>query len=116
MLHPLALFPNLLSYPLLAYLVLRLLVVWVVLRAGRVQWQKKHIQFAGLEFVVGFMILLGLYTQGALLAVIALLGFEYIMDKKVENQSEKIILALACVVALALLFLGPGSFALDYPL
>ncbi len=118
MLHPVALFPDLLSYPLLAYMILRLVVVYGVARTMCMRWKKPYKWLAYLQAVVGALVLIGLYTQGALIAVILLLKADYWVDRKAgkTDSKEMIITGIICTIALALIFLGPGSFALDYPL
>jgi hypothetical protein len=118
MLHPLSLFPTLFSYPFLAYFILRITVAFSILRIGRARRKKSYPYLAYVDFITGILVLIGLYTQGALIVVILLLIKEYYLDGKagVLDSKEKTILGLIAVIAFALLFLGPGSFALDYPL
>lgn len=64
------------------------------------------------------MIFVGYYTQGALLAGIIFMITDVYLDKKsmISDSKESIIVTLLCGISIALLFLGPGLFALDYPL
>lgn len=118
MLHPLTLFPSLLSYPFLAYLILRLVVTYGIGRIALMRWKKSCKYVALVEAVATILVLVGLYTQAALIAVIILIIVDWILDAKTMTQIpvEKIVSTIICVVAMALLFLGPGAFALDYPL
>ncbi len=68
--------------------------------------------------IAGILVLIGLYTQAALIAVIILLITDMMLDNKTgkASQNEKMISMIIALVAFALLFLGPGSFAFDLPL
>ena len=118
MLHPLSVFPSLLSYPFLAIFILRLAVAWGVYRVGMMRWKKSYKNLAIVEFVVGLFVLLGFYTQPAMIAVIILFILEKWLDTKAMtlDQNEKIISVLICIIAFSLLFLGPGAYSLDLPL
>ena len=118
MLHPLSVFPQLLSYPFLAIFLLRLVVAWGIYRLGTTRWKKAYKNLAVVEFVVALFVLLGFYTQPALIAVIILFGVEKWLDMKTMtvDQNEKLFAVLVCLVAFSLLFLGPGAYSLDFPL
>lgn len=64
------------------------------------------------------MVAIGLYTQGALIALMAFLIIESLLDRKEEVFDRNIahIRALIGTIAFALMFLGAGAFAFDYPL
>lgn len=70
-----------------------------------------------LELILGVLLLAGLYTQGAAIAVaVIMLGAVIIKLRKpslLRNDIE--FYALIGLVSLALLFLGPGAFAIDLP-
>jgi uncharacterized membrane protein YphA (DoxX/SURF4 family) len=116
--HPLSLFPSLLSYPFLAYFILRLVVAWGVLRVGVMRWRKPYKWMTVLHSIAGILVLIGLYTQPALIACIILLIIDVVMDNTtgLSNNNERLISMIIGVVAFSLLFLGPGSFAFDLPL
>lgn len=113
----LAIFPHLLSYPLLAYMLLRLVLIYGF---GKILWlrrSKKYSFIAFLEVIPSALLLIGLWSQIALLGIIAFLIIEKFVDKKEsivdQNLDFKIVLV---VIAISLMFLGPGSFSIDLPL
>lgn len=116
--HTLSIFPALLSYPLLAYFILRMVVAYGIGRLAYLRYRKSYKPLAILHLIATILILIGLYTQAALVAVILLVLIDGLLDKKtgIIDKKEKLIWAIVCIVAFSLLFLGPGSFAFDYPL
>ncbi len=116
--HPLSLFPHLFDYPLLAYFILRLVVAWAIFRVGQARRKKSYKFLAILDFLAGVLVLIGLYTQGALILVMILLIKECYLNKRagIIDKKEDLILSIIFVIALALMFLGPGMLALDLPL
>jgi hypothetical protein len=116
--HPLSLFPILFSYPFLAYFILRLVVAWGILRVGVMRWRKPWKMMTVLHSIAGILVLIGLYTQVALIATIILLIVDVVLDNKSGrgNQSERMLSMVIALIAFCLLFLGPGSFAFDLPL
>lgn len=70
-----------------------------------------------LEFIPAFLVFIGLFTQVALLFIIGFIILEKFLDKKegliTTDTDLKITLT---IISIALLFLGPGSFAIDLPL
>ena len=97
---------------------LRLIVAWAIFRMGLARWKKTYKYLAVLDFIAGFFVLIGLYTQGALILVMVLLFKECYLNWKdeIKDKKEDLILSIVFVVALALMFLGPGILALDLPL
>ena len=93
-------------------------MVYAFGRIALMRRKKSYSPLAYVEFVVALLLLIGLYTQGALIAVIILTFVELRLDSKsmTPNPTEKIFSICIAIVAFALLFLGPGAFALDYPL
>lgn len=80
---------------------------------------KKYVDYGIriLFFIAGFLSIVGLYTQIAMLVlivlfVIGLIKQEWIFQRQVSRS--EIILIL--VIALSLLISGAGAFAIDYPL
>ena len=116
--HPLSIFPALFSYPFLAYFILRLVVAWGILRVALMRWKKPWKYMTILESIAGILVLIGLYTQPALIAVIILLITDYMLDSRrgVVAPQEKAMSCIIAIIAFSLLFLGPGSFAFDLPL
>ncbi len=118
----LSLFPNLLSYPLLAYFILRLIVVWGIGCVAMSRWKKPSFMtsrsIAVLELVSGVFITLGLYTQGALLAAVILFIIDFVLDvqKGTATAEQRRLTVIISLIAVALLFTGPGAFAIDLPL
>jgi uncharacterized membrane protein YphA (DoxX/SURF4 family) len=114
----LSLFPQLFYYPFLAYFLLRIVVTYYTLLLSWDRFKKPYSFIAIFELISALFVGIGFYTQGALLATIFFLIIESIIDVRTHKynsaeQSTKIILML---VSVALLFLGPGSFAFDLPL
>ena len=118
MLHPLSLFPNLFSYPFLAYFILRIVVTYAILRIGAMRWKSVYKYLAIADFVAGILVLVGLYTQGALILVMLLIIKEWYINSQTAplTGDERFILCTIFTLAFALMFLGAGAFALDYPL
>jgi hypothetical protein len=116
--HPLAIFPHLLTYGLVAPLLLRFAVAVYILFVAKIKY--KHAStFAVLAFgIIGIFLLIGLYTQVvAGLAIILLSTDLYQNIKKYDvNLEQKMIFAFAIVILLSLLFTGPGFLAFDMPL
>ena len=114
--HPLSLFPHLFSYPFLAYFLLRISVAWIIISVALSRFRKVYKGLAILEGLAGLLILVGLYTQGALIAGIIFLIAEIFLDRATLSSNQKKLYYLTLIVAFSLLFLGPGSFAFDLPL
>jgi hypothetical protein len=114
----LSLFPTLLDFPLFAYFILRIALAYYFGLIAKARMKKSHAFVAVFEVVVTIMVAVGLYTQGALLALMALLIIESAIDRKenlFDRQSAHMRTILGCI-ALALMFLGAGAFAFDLPL
>ena len=134
----LSLFPELLSFGLLAPLLLRLVVGmflvgegWKLLSRTRLSESAQHFyheydEFATLAFwliglcelVVGAFFVLGLFTQGAALVG---LGLAFVLGRLSSHHSilaphEKIVYRFLFVISASLLFLGAGAFGFDLPL
>lgn len=70
------------------------------------------------DFLLGALVLVGLYTQVALILIILEL-FGYALVKYLIRQADiwsRTEIILLASIALALLFLGPGLWAFDLPL
>src|SRR6201986_45093 len=97
--HPLSIFPQLYSYPFLSYFILRLTVAWVVLANGVTRFKKSYKFLSILEFIAGILVLIGLYTQPALVAVILLLIIESWSDRAMLSQSHKMLMYVTIIIA-----------------
>lgn len=120
--HTLSIFPDLLTFGLVAPTLLRItvglvgiLVGWTIFKNS----EKIEMKSASLlYFVTGIFIFIGMYTQ--IFAIIGLLLVfikKYIDKKNSTTESEnKLAKILVTVILLSLLFTGPGFLAIDYPL
>ena len=133
----LSIFPSLLSYGILAPLVLRVLVglIFIDLAYLKLHSEKKawnlffdtirlkpgHLYtkiFAALEIIGGVLLIIGLYTQLVAL-VFALITFAECYIEMQDNEFLKrdiVFYVLILAICLSLLVLGAGAFALDLPL
>ena len=133
----LTLFPDLLTYSLIAPFILRVslglvLVYFSYLKFGKERMEKIaffdslgmkpgsfYVNMVGsIEFVGGILLVVGAYTQAAaLVGALVMLAATYIKwrhPQSLRNDIEFYILLF--VVALSLVFLGAGFFAIDLPL
>ncbi len=107
----LSLFPTLLDFALLGPVILRLAITIVFFIQSKTNLKQNRKAEAGLQTIIGVLLLIGLYTQGAALAGLVLIIRDF---KKKQINSQLFILLLA--ILLSLLFLGPGLWAFDLPL
>ncbi len=114
----LSLFPNLFTFPLFAYFILRLVVAYQFALIAKARFKKPYKYIAFVEMIVIIFVTLGLYTQGALIGVMALLIVESALERKVGtfNRTEANLRTTLGLIALSLMFLGAGAFAFDLPL
>lgn len=123
--HTLSLFPFLLSYQQLSPLIIRV-VLGVVLAhfgyrkmSGRGQSSGSNSKMYGLvEIIIAVFLIIGFWTQlaaflNATILVIKL-GFK-IKEKKFLTDGVNYYILLL-VMAISLIFTGPGFLAIDYPL
>lgn len=113
-----SLFPTLFDFPLFAYFILRIALAYHFSLIAKSRMKKSHAFVAVFEIVVAILVAIGLYTQGALLALMALLIVESVIDRK-ENlfsRDTAHIRTILGTIAVALMFLGAGAFAFDLPL
>ncbi len=116
--HPLSVFPQLLTFSLVAPLILRFSVGLFILSRG---WDrhKKPYKFTSIVYAIaGALLILGLYTQIAAILALIVLKFDFYTDKKTGKVSrEKFILqVIVNIIVISLLFTGPGFLAFDLPL
>jgi len=131
----LSIFPDLLTFWLLAPFILRVTIGLIFIYFGVSKiWKEKHrrINFfkeigAGLisfwivsivEIIGGAFLVLGIFTQPtAIVLLFITLAATYIKTRKpdlLDNSIEFYMLSIA--VLLSLVFLGPGFWAIDLPL
>lgn len=116
--HPLSIFPGLLTFQLVAPFLLRLVVGFFILSIGWDRYKKPYKSACIIYAVAGILLILGLYTQIAAILALIVLKFDFYMDKKNGHVSrEKFILQVVVnIIVISLLFTGPGFLAFDLPL
>lgn len=108
----LSLFPRLLDLQFYAPLLLRLALGAFFLIHGYPKLFKAQLRFIGLlEFIAGILLIIGLFTQVAAL-VLAIELLIIIVWFKRGQELDFVLL----IMALTLLVLGPGAWAIDLPL
>lgn len=134
MLNP---FPDLLTYSLLAPLVLRLVLglIFIDLGALKLRGEKGHwiasfdalylrpadffvVIYGLLQIVGGALLIVGLWTQVAALMFVIFTGIELYIEWTAREILKRDITfyLLLFVISLSLLFTGAGAFAFDIPL
>jgi len=114
----LSLLPQMFSYQIIAFALLRLAVAIIGFMAGWSRYKKTYKWTSILYFAVSIFLLLGLYTQVAALVGIVLVCFDWWADKKIAPLSveQKILRIILIIILLSLLLTGPGFLAIDKPL
>jgi len=121
----LSLFPELLNYSALAPVLLRLALGGTFLLYGLSELIRPHYlppvlaRIIGVwEALIGSFIIIGLFTQVvSLLAILELLGYLAIRLKNKERMPIPVdYLLVMLAIAISLLLLGPGLWAIDLPL
>ncbi len=115
--HPLTTFPALLTFGLIAPLLLRLAVSLYMLLVAHLKFKTQKI--GSIIFAIpGLLLLIGFHTQIASLFSIIVLSIDAYTNKKRAGLAleQKMIFAFVVIILLSLLFTGPGFFALDLPL
>ena len=134
MLNP---FPELLTYSLLAPLILRILVGLIFIDLGFLKFRGEKERwlasfetlglrpvdlflpiYAILQIVGGFLLLIGLWTQVAALAFVIFTGIELYVEWRVQEilKRDMVFYILIFVISLSLLLTGAGAYAIDIPL
>ncbi len=120
--HMLSLFPSFLVWQMYAPLILRLVIALVFFhwsyRGLRYRQSPLKSIIGSLQGVVGFLFILGLYTQLAALVACLMLAYELGMKVKrgaFMNDGVNYYLILFAI-SLSLLLTGPGQYAFDLPL
>ncbi len=111
-------FPELLTFGLIAPFVLRIAVSFFILNLG-LERRKKNYSWAVLVYVViAFLLTVGLYTQLSAILGLILVKLDWIVDNKISwpKKDHIILYSLVGAILLSLIFTGPGLFAFDLPL
>jgi len=133
----LSIFPDLLTYHLLAPFIIRLMLGFIFVNAGYIKlWSghKEKIDFfnkaglrpgvfyawfiGALEFIGGIFLIVGFLTQPVALAFsLILAGAVIIKTRNPELLPEsRALYVILTLISLSLLFSGAGFFAIDYSL
>ncbi len=133
----LTVFPDLLTYGLIAPFILRVSLGLVLIYFSYLKFRKERFEkivffdslgmkpgvfyvntIGGIELIGGILLVVGAYTQiaamGAALIMLAATFIKWRRPQSLRNDIEFYILLF--VVALSLVFLGAGFFAIDLPL
>ncbi len=130
-------FPELLTFGMLAPLILRVTIGFVILNLGYLKLTKERVRWeasfeslnlkpkelivkilAFIEIAGGLALIAGFYTQVAALVFVTITFFELYIEQKEEALLVRDITfyLLMFAIALSLLFSGAGFFAFDLPL
>ena len=117
MLNP---FPDLLIYSTFAPFILRLVLGFVYLDLGILNFKKSgNIKLLGIVEIIGaLMLFFGFYTQLAALLFIIIGGVSFYLEYKDESVMKRDIVfyLLVLAIAVSLLLSGAGAYAKDLPL
>ncbi|HEY4524397.1 MAG TPA: hypothetical protein VJL36_01395 [Candidatus Paceibacterota bacterium] len=108
----LSVFPNLLSYWLIAPVILRAALGLAFLHEAYAEKTARKIT-AAIKALIGALFLLGFLTQAAAAAGVIISLYE-LWQRQSAEVNDRLLLKLA--IAAALLFLGPGVLSIDWPL
>ena len=114
----LSVLPQLFSYQILAFTLLRLTIVLVSFLSGKMRYKNGHKIASVFYFLASVFLFIGLYTQIVAIMSILVMVFNYYQtDRKNNLATEQKLLSLVCLVILiSLIFTGPGFLAIDKPL
>lgn len=117
MLNP---FPDLLIYSGLAPFILRMVLAFVYLDLGFINFKKLgNLKLLGLIEVVGaVMLFLGFYTQIAAILFVIIAGVSFYVEYKDASVLKRDIVfyLLILAISVSLLLTGAGTYAKDLPL
>lgn len=117
MLNP---FPELLTYSMLAPFILRLVLGFVYLDLGLLNFKKKgNMKLLGVVEIIGaIMLFLGFYTQIAAILFIIIAGTSFYIEYKdaAVLKRDIVFYLLVLSISISLLLSGAGSYAKDLPL
>jgi len=116
--HTLSTFPQLLTFGLIAPLLLRLGVGLFLVYLAKERYNKIYKWSFVVYLISGILLILGLYTQIASIVSILVISFDFYTDKDLTpfSTEKKILYIIMKVILLSLLFTGPGFLAFDLPL
>jgi len=113
----LSLFPQLFTYSELAPLILRIVAGFIAISFAYPKLKKPgefgNFLIGLVEFLAGTLLIAGFLTQLAAALVILAMIFEIFRPNPDKNYKFMVLLI---VVLVALIFLGAGFFAIDFPL
>lgn len=130
-------FPDLLALEPLAPFILRIVLGVILMNTGYLKWKKEESRWklfieafglkhrsefvkvlGSLEFIAGFGVFIGLYTQLCALILVLVTGVELYAENKESSLVKRDIVfyTLIFAISLSLLFTGAGAFSLDLPL
>lgn len=117
MLNP---FPELLIYSTLAPFLLRVVLGFIYLDLGILNFRKSgYTKLLGIVEIVGaIMLFIGLYTQIAALLFVIVGGISFYIEYKDESLLKRDIVfyLLVLAISISLLLSGAGAYAKDLPL
>jgi len=108
----LSVFPNLLNWWIVAPVILRAALGLALVYEVR-SFKNGNAVIPLIKVISGALLLIGLYTQGAALASAVIFLYELGWRRDPAANDYRL---MKLAVAVALLFLGPGLFSLDFPL
>jgi len=120
--HTVSVFPDLLTFGLLAPAILRATIAIIGIMAGWSVYKKSEKLSDKLYslpyFITGIFLIIGMYTQVFAIVGIAMVVLNNYVNIGIENVSgeRRVFQVLICVILISLLFTGPGFMAIDYPL
>lgn len=119
----LSLFPSLFTYQLVGIFLIRLALGLTFLRLGYrlimiIQLREPLASKATgvVAIIIGLFLIIGLFTQAAALLAALIMILVVVIKVRSGKTTNLNYYLLVLVVALAILTLGPGAFAIDLPL
>ncbi len=130
-------FPDLLSYSILAPLILRIVLGLIAINLGFLKWRKEKAEWVELfqtihlhpakvlvkilsliEIVGGLLLIVGGYAQITAIVFAVVFFCEMILEYREESLENRNLpfYVLLFAISLSLIFLGAGAFAFDLPL
>ncbi|MBX4195769.1 hypothetical protein KW796_02340 [Candidatus Parcubacteria bacterium] len=117
MLNP---FPGLLIYSTLAPFILRIVLGFIFLDLGILDYRKKgYMKLLGIVEVIGaLMLFIGFYTQIAALLFVIISAASFYIEYKADTilKRDIVFYMLLLAISISLLLTGAGAYAKDIPL